>query len=345
MRKRLRHFGILFAALSHLVACAVQNSQDIFLDQGKVWPDPPEVARIAFVVEFSNPSDLNIDEGFWRRLVSVASGPLEKSMLRPMDVAVTSDGNTIFVADPDANCVHRYDLEKARYRCLASGKKDQPASPVALAISREGRLFVSDSQSGRLLFADPDAQTLKVFPVSVPLNRPTGMHWDDESARLFVTDTVSHSVKVFDALGNLKDEFGGRGNAPGDFNFPTYLWVDAGGDILVTDSLNFRVQRFGRDGNFKAIFGKNGDRPGDFSRPKGIAAYGNGQLYVTDALFHAIQIFSPDGQLLINIGKQGQGEGEFWLPNGIFITVDNTIFVADSFNKRVQVFRYIGPDS
>jgi sugar lactone lactonase YvrE len=345
MRKHLRNIGALSVVLPLLVACAVENSRELFVHQSKIWPDPPEMARIAFVGEFSNPSDLSIEEGFWRRLVTVASGPRDKSMLRPMDVAVTADGNIIYVADADAGCVHRYDLEKARYRCLATGKKAQAAAPVALALSSDDRLFVSDSKSGRLLFADPEAEMLEVFPVSVPLNRPTGMHWDDESARLFVTDTVRQSVKVFDALGNLQDEFGSRGDAPGAFNFPTYLWVDVKGELLVTDSLNFRVQRFGRDGNFKATFGKNGDRPGDFSRPKGIAADGSGQIYVVDALFHAIQIFSPDGELLINIGKQGQGEGEFWLPNGIFITADNRIFVADTFNKRVQVFRYIGPES
>jgi sugar lactone lactonase YvrE len=345
MGKQLRNIGILYVILALLVACAVENSRELFVHQSKVWPDPPEMARIAFVGEFSNPSDLSIEEGFWRRFVTAASGSLEQSMIRPMDVAATADGNIIYVADPDAGCVHRYDLEEMRYRCLAAGKKVQAVTPIALALSRDGRLYVSDSKAGHIFYADSGARVLEAFPVSVPLSRPTGIHWDDESARLFVTDTVQQSIKVFDALGNLKDELGARGDAPGTFNYPTYLWVDVRGELLVTDSLNFRVQRFGRDGNFKATFGKNGDRPGDFSRPKGIAVDGNGQIYVVDALFHAIQIFSPDGKLLINIGKQGQGEGEFWLPNGIFITVDNRIFVADTFNKRVQVFRYIGPES
>ena len=155
----------------------------------------------------------------------------------------------------------------------------------------------------------------------------------------------SLNTKVFDRNGNFKDAFGGRGNAPGSVNYPTYLWMDAGGELLLTDSLNFRLQRLRKDGQFVHMFGENGDRPGDLSRPKGVATDSYGHVYVVDALMHALQIFNRNGGLLLSIGQRGQAAGEFWLPNGIFITRDNLIFVADSYNKRIQVFRYIGNET
>ena len=44
-------------------------------------------------------------------------------MIRPMAVAATGDNDMVYVADPDAQCVHRYDLARARYECLRLGKK------------------------------------------------------------------------------------------------------------------------------------------------------------------------------------------------------------------------------
>ena len=251
----------------------------------------------------------------------------------------------IFVADPDARCVHRYDLRKRRYTRLVTSSGELLLSPVGLAVTEDGRVFVSDSQLGRIFQADLDSKRLSPFAVTPALVQPTGIFWDDAQSRLYVTDTGRQAIVVLDALGQQVQKIGERGNQQGQLNFPTYLWMDTNSDLLVTDSLNFRIQRFAHDASFLSEFGENGSQPGEFSRPKGIATDSFGHIYVVDALMHSMQIFSPAGDLLLAVGGQGRGEGEFWLPNGIFITGDDTIFVADSYNKRVQVFRYVGTGS
>jgi DNA-binding beta-propeller fold protein YncE len=168
----------------------------------------------------------------------------------------------------------------------------------------------------------------------------------NDAGDLFVTSTASHSVRQYDAEGNLVQEFGGRGEAPGQMNFPTYLWIAPSNELLVTDTMNFRIQRLDAAGQgVLGVFGEAGDTSGSLSRPKGVAMDRDGHIYVVDGGHHALQIFDRQGQLLLALGEQGQGPGEFWLPSGVFATAGGLIFVADAFNQRVQVFRYEGDDS
>jgi sugar lactone lactonase YvrE len=328
-----------------VAGCASGPPVDPFVDEKRVWPDPPEVKRIAFVGEFSNAAELGIRESAWSRFLSITAGERNDSLLRPMAVAASDDGKVIFVADPDARCVHRYDLRRGRYDCLMINRRESLVSPIGLALTKNGQLYVADSRLGRLYRMASDDKYLQPFEVSMELQQPTGLAWDAVHDLLFVTDTGSQSIKVIDNHGNLVREFGGRGRLPGEFNFPTYLWFDLADELLVTDSLNFRIQRFDEDGEFLYQFGENGDRPGYLARPKGVATDSFGHIYIIDALFNALQVFGRDGELLLAIGDRGQAAGQLWLPNGIFVGHDNTIYVADSYNKRIQVFRYVGPES
>ena len=327
-----------------IVACTTSSPVSTFSASEKVWPAAPQQARIAFVTEFSDIADLGIRPSMWESFLNLTAGADDNRMVRQMAVVATSDAQIIFVADPDANCIHRYDLLKSRYRCL--GAEDGGAvRAVGLTIIDDEWLVASDSSRGILLKGRVQGKTLEPFYASQDLEQPTGVYWNKRTKRLYVADTGQQSLLEFDENGSLKRKIGMRGSASGQFNFPTYVWADSRDEVLVTDSLNFRLQRFDRDGQFLSTFGENGDLPGDFARPKGVATDGFGHVYVIDALMHMLQVFSRDGELLMSVGSQGNGDGEFWLPNGIFITPDNTIFVADSYNRRVQVFRYVGPES
>ena len=343
MARKSMQFSLVLALLL-LGSCAVSDVSEPFQDRGRVWPAAPLEARVSFVGEFSDMVDLGIGQSFWSRIVDATAGAADSRMIRPMAVAATSDGRIIFVADPEAECVHRYDLEARRYRCLRTEDK-KGVRAVGLAVIDDERLVVSDSEQGMLFHAQLQDKALQPLYVSEKLEQPTGLFWNEHTERLFVVDTGRQSVLEFDRTGNFKQRIGDRGAAPGQFNYPTYAWGGHEGDLLVTDSLNFRLQRFDSDGRFLVAFGENGDYAGDFARPKGVATDQFGHVYVIDALMHSMQIFSRDGDLLLAIGEQGQGQGEFWLPNGIFITADNMIFVADSYNRRVQVFRYVGPEA
>lgn len=304
------------------------------------WPEQmEEPARVEFVRAFSRPEDLEIRKGLLQQIGEFLFGKVDARLVRPM--AVVAAGELVFVADPGAKGVHRFDPKNGRYDLLVV-EGDQPMqTPVGLAVGDGGEVYVADSTTARVLVIRPGARA--AVPLALPtLERPTGLAFDARAGRLFVTDTATHQVKVFARDGSLLSTIGLRGNDDGEFNFPTHLWHSGRGDLYVTDSLNHRVQVFDAEGRFLRKFGKTGDGVGDFMRHKGVATDSFGHVYLVDAVVGALQIYDAPGRLLLSIGGLGRNRGEFWLPSGIFIDANDRIYVADTYNGRVQIFRYIG---
>ncbi len=304
-----------------------------------VWPEVPNRPRIAFVREFSRPEEFGIAKGFFKRLAEVIFGAEESRLVRPM--AVVAANGVVYVADPGANGVHRFDPKAERYDLIGAEGDAALPSPVGLARGSEGEIYVTDSDLGKVLVIRPGAKA--AVPLALPdMGQPTGIAFEPATRRLYVVDTTAHRVNIFDQDGTLASSFGARGVGDGEFNYPTLLWRDSQGRLYVTDSLNFRVQIFDAQGRFLGKFGGAGDGAGDNMRPKGIATDSYGHVYVTDSLLNALQVFDQRGRYLLSVGSMGRDRGEFWLPAGIFIGEDDTIYIADSYNQRVQVLRYIG---
>ena len=305
-----------------------------------VWPTESAPPRIAFVQTFSRPEDLGITKGFFARVVDVLFGATDAHLVRPMAVAVVD--HVVYVADPGAKGVHRFDQRNGHYDLLYTAEGKPMPSPVALAAGPAGKVYVSDSALARVFVIEPGTKGAKPLALDTQLRQPTGIAFDAASGELFVVDTAQHRVNVFDRKGALLSSFGRRGAEDGEFNYPTLLWRTREGLLYVNDSLNFRIQIFDERGRFVRKFGKQGDGSGDSMRQKGVALDRYGHVYIVDSLFHAIQIFDGRANFLLSFGAQGRDRGEFWLPTGIFIGEDDRIYVADSHNQRVQVFRYIG---
>jgi sugar lactone lactonase YvrE len=304
------------------------------------WPEAIDVpARIAFVDAFSRPEEFGIEKGFFQRLGEFLFGASEARTVRPM--AVVAVKGVVFVADPGAKGVHRFDPIGKRYDLITAGEDAPLPSPVGLAAGNDGEIYVTDSVLASVLVIRPGAKT--AVPLPLPkMGQPTGIAFDSETSRLYVVDTTSHRVNVYNRDGTLDSSFGQRGADDGEFNYPTQLWRDARGRFFVTDSLNFRIQVVDKQGRYLKKFGQVGDSAGDFMRQKGVATDSYGHIYIVDAVKGALQIFDEAGRLLLVIGGLGNERGEFWLPAGIFIDDKDQIYVADSYNGRIQIFRYIG---
>ncbi len=304
-----------------------------------VWPDLPNPPRIAYVRQFSRPDDIGIAKGFFQRLAELIVGANEARLIRPM--AVVASKGVVYVADPGASGVHRFDPAAARYDLIVAEGGQALPSPVGLALGSEGEVYVTDSDLAKVFVIRPGAKV--ATPLALPeMAQPTGIAFDRSSGNLYVVDTGAHRVNVFKRDGALAFSIGRRGDADGEFNYPTLIWLDPAGRLYVTDSLNFRIQVFDRQGKFLSKFGQAGDGSGDNMRPKSVATDSYGHVYVVDALLNALQIFDAKGSYLLSVGGIGGDRGEFWLPAGIFIGENDTIYVADSYNQRVQVLRYIG---
>lgn len=341
MRAHAILLSLALGMASALNACVPLREPPAAAQAPLVWPESPAAPRITFVRAFSRPEDLGISQGFWARIGELLFGRTEVRLVRPMAVAVTPDG-AVYVADPGAKAVYRFDFARGRYDLIRGPANAPLPSPVGLAVGAQGEVYVSDSSLRALFVIAPGSKTAAPVPLKATLAQPTGVAMDPTRGRLYVVDTGEHQIKVFDLDGKLLSAFGRRGTGDGEFNYPTLLWRGASGHLYVTDSLNFRTQIFDREGRFLGKFGQPGDGTGDLARPKGVATDSFGHIYIVDSLFHTVQVFDRSGEFLLHFGDQGRGPGEFWLPTGIFIGPQGMIYVADSHNQRVQVFRYVG---
>ena len=254
----------------------------------------------------------------------------------------TGEGRRLYVADPGLGAVHAFDLAAGKYALLRGARKQRLRTPIGVAVDGNGRLLVADCGKRPGLRLQPEAPAAVRFGREQGLQRPTGIAAAGD--RLYVTDTAGHRVLAYRLRGGRAEplfHFGGRGDAPGQFNYPVDLAVSKDGQLYVNDSLNFRVQVFDAQGKALRSLGRPGDSSGSFQRSKGVALDSDGNLYVVDALFDTVQIFGPDTRFLLNFGRPGAEDGEFWLPSGLAIDGTDRLYVADSYNRRVQTFQYL----
>lgn len=339
--QRHRIHCVLFAGLLTLLPLARPlhaaehvMKHDPAVATGPVWPSPPQPARVQFVQSVDGAADWGLARSWWGRMVDVMTGRRETQFVRPTGVA-ERDG-VLYVADAGAQSVVIFDAPRHKELRVTRAGNDELISPVAVAPGPQHTVYVADSYLKKVLQFDGDGMLLRVA-ASAGLERPSSLAYDARSGRLYVGDSKSHVVHVFDEHGAAVTTIGHLGAGPGEFNTPTHLAVTPDGNLVVTDALNYRVQVFGADGQFKYRIGEIGDGAGNFAAPKGVAVDRDGKVYVADAMFDAVQIFDTSGHLLLGFGEQGQQAGQFWMPNGLYIDGDR-LFVADAYNRRIQVF-------
>jgi sugar lactone lactonase YvrE len=345
VRRGLAAAGVALLPLLASLACA-KPAGVIFppVNPPLVWPTPPDAPRIRYVGKLALASDLKPAVPFGKAVSRALFGKSEdRSMLTPFALC-TDGGDRLFVADSNGQTVHVFDLKTRLYQQWTLPDNRRFAQPVGIAYDAAGhRLFVSDSVAQSVYVLDDAGKLLAEWRAGA-FERPTGIAWDAANRRLFVADALAHQVVVLADAGDVRQRLGQRGEALGEFNFPTAVALDGTGRLYVCDALNWRVQVFAPDLKPLRQIGKKGDMPGYFSQPKGLATDTEGHLYVLDAHFEGLQIFDPSGNLLLIFGEEGHNPGQFWLPTGIFIDGKNRIWIADSYNRRVQVFDYL-PDA
>ncbi len=335
---KLRIFCLLFFVCFSLICgggyCAEEESP-LF------WPPPPAEIKISFVKSVYSPDDLGIKAGFLKKLQVVFFGEEKNMLSKPMAVAVGEDG-VLYICDAGEPAVHIYRKKEKRYKKITVIGKERLISPVGVAVAENGMIFIADSELKKVFCLDKEGKLKFIISPDEKFLRPTGLAV--RKNKLYVVDTLAHSIFVFDLEGNFISRFGGRGKGDGEFNYPAYICADNEGKIYVADTLNFRIQVFDENNKFLYFFGKLGDSSGSFSRPKGVAVDSFGHIYVTDGMFDALQIFNKGRELLLFLGETGQEDGEFWIPSGIAADRENYIYVADAYNRRIQVFHYVGKD-
>ncbi|HSB78325.1 MAG TPA: SMP-30/gluconolactonase/LRE family protein [Candidatus Methylomirabilis sp.] len=333
----------VLAAVVALAGCATAPKQEAVR---LVWPPPPEKARIEFVRSIVSDEDLGKDTTFTQTIVDFLAGstPPPNRIVEPMGLAVSDDGQRLYVSDFAQLQVFVFDFGRKTFTKI--GEEERLARPVGIALDAKERLYVVEQEKRGVGIYDRQGKQLN-FISHPSLERPSGIAIDRQRGRIYVADTghtrsPEHTVKVFAMDGALIGTIGhGKGDGPGQFLFPTYLAVDAEGNLYVTDTLNSRVQMFDPDGKYIKSFGQRGNAWGMFDKPKGVALDSFGNVYVADSGWSNVQIFNQKGQVLLFFGGRGPIPGMLKNPTAVAIDAKNHIYVADYLNHRVEMYQLV----
>ena len=152
----------------------------------------------------------------------------------------------------------------------------------------------------------------------------------------------AHRVRAINLDGTERFRIGGKGRAPGQFNYPADMALDSQGRLFVVDTDNHRIQRFGPDGAFQLEWGARGAFPGLLAAPTSIDIEQD-RIYVTEELNHRVSVYDTEGRYLYQWGMHAvvprQGEGRIHYPQSVDVSADGTrAVVAEPFERRVQFF-------
>ncbi len=325
---------VLYALL--FFGCGAQKQESVRI----IMPPPPEDPKLFYVDSYRGEASFTENRALDLFLGKESKG-VGKNLFKPY--GVYAKGDIIYVSDTAIGNVFVIDTKNKKVTFIGDKPAGKLALPVGIAMDSKGTLYVSDAKLKKVFGYDENGNLIYALGNKGEFRRPSGIAINKKLNRLYVVDTKSHNVKVYDLSSNkLLFEFGKRGINDGEFNFPTNIAIDPrNGDVAVVDTQNFRVQIFDSEGEFLKKFGRLGDAPGMFARPKGIGIDSEGHLYIADAAFNNVQIFDDKGQILLFFGGAGFDPGKFYLPAGIYVDENDRVYIVDSFNARVQVYQYV----
>lgn len=315
--------------------------------QSIVWPARPEVPRYAFIGHLygeSNTAKVDSERGAFSSFLAAVVGLDEKQsdaidLVQPQQVC--SDGlGRVYVADSGRQAVFVFDEELGEFFIWNESSLNIPfLSPVGVAYVADS-VWVTDSELSLVYRLTRQGDLIDTFAKGVVV-RPTGITYDADGKRVFISDTGDNNIKVFDLDGTLKEVWGSTGPGDGELNRPTFI-AYRDDRLYVSDSLNARVQVFDALGEYRGTFGQRGLYIGNLARPKGIALDSDRNVYVSESYYDYVVIYNESGELLMSLGGSGLEPGQFSQPTGVWVDDKDRVFVSDMLNRRISMFQYLG---
>ena len=207
--------------------------------------------------------------------------------------------------------------------------------PLGIAVTPDGsRVYVGESGGEHLIRVyDKDGKELAKFAApgaNKGLSAPASISLDGQG-RVFVADSLRHTIDVYDAGGNFKKTY----QPPIKQGWvPVGLQVEEK-TVLVAGRNDTAEGIFGMtlDGQLQFQLGKHGeDGTGDgFYDPGKSVADARGRLYVSDSMNQRIAVFDSARKFLYNIPN-------FNHARGMVIDDDQKLYVVDTFDQMVKVY-------
>ncbi len=175
------------------------------------------------------------------------------------------------------------------------------------------------SQEGEILF------TLGVKDVpgedGTHFNQPTDIAFNAQG-EMYVSDGYGNKrVAKFDPAGKFLQQWGAKGENPGEFALPHAIAVDKEGLVYVADRENWRVQIFHPDGTFVKQWTHIG-------RPSDLVYASDGYFYICDHPNGRVTKVSVSGEVIGFFGKPGRAPGQLTSAHSITYSPNSDVIVG-----------------
>jgi len=243
----------------------------------------------------------------------------------------------IYVADSGTNSIFIFDEEGAP---LFEFSDDENLNgPARAVLDDEDRILVIDGERRRIKVFNYRGE----FESSLELPGFEGVKDPvfsaltlDDNGDLYVGESTSGQVVVFDRSLKRKLRIGSYGEAPGQFLGIVGIALDAK-HIYVASEDGYGVQVFTRQGRLVRYWGRHDAGLENVSLPASIAVDDRGRVILIDTLRQEIKYYDPEGRLMDLFGGLGREPGEVAYPSGVSIDRKGRLCVADPGNFRFQI--------
>lgn len=314
----------------------------------------------------------------------------EAGFCGPNDVALDASGNMyisdggIYCSGPGGYTVRKVDPQGTITTVAGTGEPGfsgdgRPATkarldlPIAVAVDREGNLYISDEENYRIRKVDKEgiiitfAGTGKAgysgdgsLATSARLTDPGGLAFDDRG-NLYLADYTS--VRKIDPSGTITTVagtghagFSGDGGPATKAKLTAYdVALDSKGNMYIADSDNQRIRKVDKDGIITTVVGSGKEGySGDggpateaaLRGPSGVAVDREGNLFISDHYNSVVRKVDENGTITTFAGTGETGFNrekgpatkvmlnELW---GLLVDDDlDVLYTADLFNARIR---------
>jgi len=203
---------------------------------------------LIFVADIGNDMVLAIDKD--EDEIKFIIGQKPGTFKRPVAVAVDPPRKRVYVADTKLQEIKAFDYDSKLLWTIGKGKRspddDGFNDPVALAVDRNGNLYVADKFNRYIKVFSQEGKFIKKIGYGAGLgsgnfSKLVGVALDSDD-HIYGVDTDFCNFQIFDQDNNLLLFVGEPGGTPGKFLTPTHIYIDEKDTIYVADTFNRRVQ-------------------------------------------------------------------------------------------------------
>lgn len=264
--------------------------------------------------------------------VIIPSG-LESGFQNPSAIWYDRVKGSLVVANTQARHVAVINRQGQAINVL--GKNGEIGFPVAVAVSRDGTLFVAETNSEKLkIFPQYDAMVvdfktsdLSIYRRFAPV-QPAALYIDRED-NLYVADRGNHQVLIFNSAGKFK-------SAITDAGSPADIWVDLSGSILVADPGFGGIRVYSPQGAWQRTLGASTPQFKEPLRVKALTVDRRGRIWVVEEGGQKIKALDSAGNLVMTFVSG------IFSPTDLALDEQDNLYVLEQGGNRISVFRISG---